>query len=115
MILSDNVQERMANLNEQLAVEKFGATQRGLDKTKRAVMLAGIRGDTPSDNGLHRQLVNNKTARDNLEELLIYVNNTMEDTDLIAAKFNTTRKLKLKKLLRAALKAASAEGKRCFC
>ena len=95
----------MANLNELLAVEKSDATQRGLDKTKLAVLPAGIKGDTPSEKGLHRQLVDNNTARDNLEELLIEVNNTKEDTDANTAKFNTARKLKLKQLLRAALKA----------
>ena len=44
MIISDNVRDRMANLNEQLAVEKCGATQVGLDKKKHAPMLTSIKG-----------------------------------------------------------------------
>ena len=61
----------MANLNEQLAVEKYDATQVGLDKNKRAALLVSTKGETPSDKCLHRQIVDNNTLRDNLEGLLI--------------------------------------------
>ena len=67
-------------------------------------MLPGSKGHTPSEKGLHRQLVGNNTARDNLEEMLIEIHKIMEDTDTSAARFNTAHTLKLKQLLRAALK-----------
>ena len=49
-------------------------------------------------------MVDNNTTMDNLEKLLVEVNATTEDTDANDAKFNAPQKLKVKQLLREALK-----------
>ena len=51
----------MANLNEPLALEDYDATQLWLDRKV----------NPPSDKGLHRQMVDNYAARNQLEELLL--------------------------------------------
>ena len=71
MIISDNELDRRGDLKEQLAMEKFDTTQLGLDKNRRAALLVSAKVDTPLKKGLHRQMVDNNTARDQLEELLL--------------------------------------------
>ena len=45
-----------------------------MDKTRHAAMLASIKGNTPSEKSLYRHMVDNNTATENLEELLLEVN-----------------------------------------
>ena len=95
----------MANLNEPLAVEDYDATELGLNRSRRAAFLVTTKVETPTEKGLHRQMVDNNAARNKIEELLLEVNATSEDFEVGSnAKFIAAKKLKLQQFLRSALK-----------
>ena len=105
LFISEHKLSRMTNLNKLLAIENYDAKQLGLDQNRRAALLVSDKVDTPSEKGLHRQMVNNNTARNQLEELLLKVKATTEDIEVANnTKFVNAKKLKLQHFLRAALR-----------
>ena len=92
-------------MNEPLALVDYDATQLGLDWNRHTAFLVSTKVETPSEKGLNRQMVDNDAARNQLEELLLKVNATLEDVDVgNDANFVTAKKLRLQQFLRSALR-----------
>ena len=71
----------MADLTKALEVEKLSESNLLHNQNRRSAVLAVTKTDTPSEKGLHRQLVDNNDVRNYLEETLLQINAMVAEAD----------------------------------
>ena len=94
----------MTDLTKALKVEEMDLASWSNDKGCRANQLASLSASTLSEKGLVRQLQDNNSARDYLEELLLRINTVLIEAGTEKTKFTADTKLEIQKNIRGALK-----------
>ena len=94
----------MTDLSKALKVEEMDEGSWINDKGRRVSQLAALPVITPGDKSMFRQLQENNSARDALEELLLRINTVNVEAGTEKTKFSANTKLEIQKNIRAALK-----------
>ena len=94
----------MTDLTKPLKVEEMDMASWSNDKGRRANQLASLSVNSLSEKGLVRQLQDNNSARDYLEELLLRINSVLTEAGTDKTKFTVDTKLEIQKNIRGALK-----------